>query len=117
MQVLLHLAVILAALFIFVSAQRPFYASGNSYPSVLPQYLESNSEVDNRFNGNDNSYAAFEKDPKYNVDKDLVEIVKTYPRDKQPYWYINAEQLNRFKGRPQQNVRKLRSISSKLVFH
>uniref|UniRef100_A0A2S2QFH2 Uncharacterized protein n=1 Tax=Sipha flava TaxID=143950 RepID=A0A2S2QFH2_9HEMI len=107
MQGLWNSIIVFMALIICISAQKPFYASGNVYPAVLPHHLPSSTDIDNRFNGNIDTttdpYAAFEKDPKYNVDKQSIEIIKTYPRDKQPFWYINADQLNNFKGRPQRN--------------
>lgn len=116
---------VFAALIICISAQKPFYASGNVYPAILPHHLPSSTAstgdaLDNRFNGNTtdtttNPYAAFEKDPKYNVDKQSIDIIKTYPRDKQPFWYINVDQLNNFKGRPQQNVLETTSTSSTTV--
>lgn len=98
--------IIFATLLICIYAQRPFYASSNQYPSVLPQNLPANSELDNRFGGSTTTtdpYKGLEKDPVYNVEKELVDRIKNeYPRDKQPFWYVNAQVLNEHRYQQQQ---------------
>ncbi|XP_050423963.1 uncharacterized protein LOC126835427 [Adelges cooleyi] len=92
----LHSTVVFAALMMCVNAQRPFYASGNSYPSVLPQNQPNNSDLNNRF-GESSTTESYKQDivPGYNVDRELVDRIKNeYPTDKQPFWYVNAAYLN-----------------------
>lgn len=93
----LRLSIVFAVL-TCICAQKPFYASvSNQYPSVLPQNLPNNSDVGNRIgeNSTPDPYLGSEKQPVYNVEKELVDrISNQYPRDKQPFWYVNAAQLN-----------------------
>lgn len=95
---------IIATSLVCICAQRPFYAGGGQYPGVLPQNLPNTTDLDQRFNENSttNSYKPYEKDPMYNVEKELVDRIKNeYPKDKQPFWYVNAAQINNTKY-PQQ---------------
>ncbi|XP_022171686.1 uncharacterized protein LOC111034673 [Myzus persicae] len=94
----LRLSIVFGVLFTCICAQKPFYASSsNQYPSVLPQNLPNNSDVGNRIgeNSTPDPFLGSEKQPIYNVEKELVDrITNQYPRDKQPFWYVNAAQLN-----------------------
>jgi len=94
----LRLSIVFAVL-TCICAQKPFYASSNNqYPSVLPQNLPpSNSDLGNRIgeNSTPDPFLGSEKQPIYNVEKELVDRISSqYPRDKQPFWYVNAAQLN-----------------------
>ncbi|KAL4108208.1 hypothetical protein QTP88_018445 [Uroleucon formosanum] len=93
----LRLSIVFAVL-TCICAQKPFYASSNNqYPSVLPQNLPANSDLGNRIgeNSTPDPFLGSEKQPIYNVEKELVDrIASQYPRDKQPFWYVNAAQLN-----------------------
>lgn len=105
---------VFATLLVCTCGQKPFYAGGQ-YPSVLPQNLPAESAVDNRFGEKPtpDPYLALEKDPMYNVEKELVDRIKNeYPRDKQPFWYVNAAQLNTFKN--QQQVSQLQMQQQQL---
>jgi len=106
MAMLLQSLTVFAALIVCIHGQRPFYAGGGQYPSVLPQNLPAESaDVDKRFGGTSSTpdtFSALEKDPMYNVEKELVDRIKNdYPRDKQPFWYVNAAQINSFKNQQQ----------------
>lgn len=97
-QSVLRLSIVFAV-FTCTCAQKPFYASSNNqYPSVLPQNLPpSNSDVGNRIgeNSTPDPFLGSEKQPIYNVEKELVDRISSqYPRDKQPFWYVNAAQLD-----------------------
>lgn len=99
---------IFGVLLVCVCAQRPFYAGGQ-YPTVLQQNLPVDT-VGNRFgeNSTPNPYVPKEIDPVYNVDKETVDRIKNeYPRDKQPFWYVNAAQINSFKIQQQQQQQQL----------
>jgi len=95
---LLRSLIVFAVLLTCICAQKPFYASSNSqYPSVLPQNLPNNGDLGNRIgeNSTPDPYLGSEKQPLYNVEKELVDrITNEYPKDKQPFWYVNAAQLN-----------------------
>ncbi|KAE9532000.1 hypothetical protein AGLY_010202 [Aphis glycines] len=94
----LRSSIVFAVLLTCICAQKPFYASSsNQYPSVLPQNLPNNGDLGNRIgeNSTPDPYLGSEKQPVYNVEKELVDrITNEYPRDKQPFWYVNAAQLN-----------------------
>lgn len=66
--------------------------------------MQTDSDLNNRFGETTpDPYKAYEKVPVYNVEKVLVDRIKNeYPRDKQPYWYINAAQLNNMRYQEQQ---------------
>jgi len=101
---LLQSLTIFGVLLACACAQRPFYAGGQ-YPTVLQQNLPAESEVGNRLGENTtlDPYVEKEKVPVYNVEKELVDRIKNeYPRDKQPFWYVNAAQINSFKYQQQQ---------------
>ena len=95
--------IIFVALLNCTFAQRPFYAGSGQYPGVLPQNLPNNTEdLGNRFGENSTTPDPYKKDPVYNVEQELVDRIKNeFPRDKQPFWYVNNAQLNAFKN-PQQ---------------
>lgn len=100
--------IIFGALLVCVCAQRPFYAGGQ-YPTVLQQNLPAET-VDNRFGANStpDPYVTKEIDPLYNVDKGTVDWIKNeYPRDKQPFWYLNAAQISQFKNQQQLQQQQL----------
>jgi len=106
---------VFAVLLVCIYAQRPFYAGSGQYPSVLPQNLPAESIVGQRFgeNSTPDPYLVLEKDPMYNVEKELVDRIKNdYPRDKQPFWYVNAAQINSFKN--QQQIQQLQMQQKQL---
>lgn len=102
--VVLNEAAFVAALFVCAcTAQRPFYASSNPYPPVLPQNMPNNNGgLGNRLGESSATNPSTVINPVYNVEQELVDRVKDYPRDKQPFWYLNAAQLNSFKNPQQQ---------------
>ncbi|XP_034171750.1 uncharacterized protein LOC117600426 [Osmia lignaria lignaria] len=113
---------------IMVQCQRPPYAgSSKPYPSVLPQYLEeqaaaaaaaanSTGGVLNRIdtsNGTNvislsaspeasNASVASTIPPDIPIDAlgdiDLINRIKTWPREKQPFWFINWQQIQKHRG-------------------
>lgn len=107
-QSLLRSLIVFAVLLTCICAQKPFYASSsNQYPSVLPQNLPNNGDLGNRIgeNSTPDPYLGSEKQPVYNVEKELVDrITNEYPKDKQPFWYVNAAQLNSIRYQQQPAV-------------
>ncbi|XP_012175644.1 uncharacterized protein LOC105667096 isoform X1 [Bombus terrestris] len=118
-------AVILFTTFILVQSQRPTYAgSSKSYPGVLPQYLDEQaavasattetvgSRIDvNNINGLPVAVGAAAPNtpittstipPDLPVDAmgdvALVNRIKTWPREKQPFWFINWQQIQEHRG-------------------
>ncbi|KAK2585199.1 hypothetical protein KPH14_009906 [Odynerus spinipes] len=101
------------ALACLAHAQRPPYAgSSNRYPVVLPQYLETAApSVGNRIDSENKDTSAtsgtiytstlatttttIPADLPVDAlgDIDLINRIKTWPRDKQPFWFINWQQL------------------------
>lgn len=56
-------------------------------------------------NSTPDPFLGSEKQPVYNVEKELVDrIANQYPRDKQPFWYVNAAQLNSIRYQQQPGV-------------
>uniref|UniRef100_A0A2S2NGF5 Uncharacterized protein n=1 Tax=Schizaphis graminum TaxID=13262 RepID=A0A2S2NGF5_SCHGA len=112
----LRSSIVFAVLLTCICAQRPFYASSNSqYPSVLPQNLPNNGDLGNRIgeNSTPDPYLGSEKEPVYNVEKELVDrITNEYPKDKQPFWYVNAAQLNSIRYQQQPVVQPQTQVGS-----
>lgn len=107
------------AIFCLAQSQRPPYAgSGNRvYPQVLPQYIEEQAAaagVGNRINSeNDSGSVALASVPARTTststippdlpvdalgDVDLVNRIKTWPREKQPFWFLNWQQIQENRG-------------------
>ena len=107
------------AIFCLAQSQRPPYAgSGNRvYPQVLPQYIEEQataSGVGNRINNeNDSSSVALGSVPVRTIttstippdlpvdalgDVNLVNRIKTWPKEKQPFWFLNWQQIQENRG-------------------
>jgi len=56
-------------------------------------------------NSTPDPYLGSEKQPVYNVEKELVDrITNEYPKDKQPFWFVNAAQLNSIRYQQQPAV-------------
>ncbi|KAG7206760.1 hypothetical protein KM043_000679 [Ampulex compressa] len=108
-------AALIVASVCLVQSQRPPYAgTSNRYPIVLPQYLEERGEavvasVANRIDTeNKNGDTPSELLPPSTLppdfpvdalgDVDLVNRIKTWPRDKQPFWYLNWRQIQEHRG-------------------
>lgn len=114
--------VILYTIFISVQSQRPPFA-GNSkpYPSVLPQYLEEQGAINNinkktiasRLGASSSDSIALGAAPVITISTstippdlpvdalgnvDLINRIKTWPREKQPFWYINWKQIQEHRG-------------------
>lgn len=107
-----HIA-ILFAIFCLVHSQRPPYAGSSDrsrYPQVLPQYIEEQavgmSSLGNRINA-DNSVSSlasttttipFDLPVDARGDIELINRIKTWPREKQPFWYLNWMQIQEQRG-------------------
>ncbi|XP_076675810.1 uncharacterized protein LOC143372978 [Andrena cerasifolii] len=108
-----------SAIFYLAQSQRPSYAgSGNRvYPQVLPQYIEEQAAaagVGNRINSeNDSGFVALGSVPARTSttstippdlpvdalgDVDLVNRIKTWPKEKQPFWFLNWQQIQENRG-------------------
>lgn len=111
-------------------SQRPPYAgSGNRYPVVFPQYTEAavaaaaaaattpipgqTSDIGNRINAESgSSLSAINSASSTTIkvpinlpidaygDIDLVNRIKTWPKEKQPFWFINWQQIQAHRGDP-----------------
>lgn len=112
--------VILFTIFISVQSQRPpFAGSSKPYPDVLPQYLEEQKTINNinketiasRFGASSGDSIALGAAPVITTSTippdlpvdalgnvDLVNRIKTWPREKQPFWYINWQQIQEHRG-------------------
>lgn len=116
--------VILYTIFISVQSQRPpFAGSSKPYPGVLPQYLEEQKTINNinektiasrlGASSSDSLGAPLGAAPTITTSTstipsdlpvdalgnvDLVNRIKTWPREKQPFWYINWKQIQAHRG-------------------
>ena len=109
--------------FVLGEAQRPPYAgSANRYPVVIPRFREEQDAVVAAAFGSENrvgdSSAASEVPatssstststttstipPDLPIDAlgdiNLVNRIKTWPKEKQPFWYINWKQIQEHRG-------------------
>ena len=112
-------AALFFAIFCLADSQRPPYAgSGNRvYPQVLPQYIEEQAAalgIGNRINSeNDSSSVALGSVPVRTTttstipldlpvdalgDIDLVNRIKTWPKEQQPFWFLNWQQIQENRG-------------------
>ncbi|XP_017759788.1 PREDICTED: uncharacterized protein LOC108550544 [Eufriesea mexicana] len=117
-------AAILFTMFILVQSQRPYYAKNNrTYPGVLVQYLNNQDStpvsgteaLGSRLDSNSSSLPGLESavtstpmtttstiPPDLPVDAlgdvNLINRIKTWPREKQPFWYINWQQIQEHRG-------------------
>ncbi|CAK9826142.1 hypothetical protein ANTRET_LOCUS4033 [Anthophora retusa] len=120
-------AIVLVSVFMLTQSQRPPYAgSSKPYPAVLPQYLDeqqaalaaspagagTSGAVVNRLDTSSNSStlepamssaSAIPSDLPIDAlgDINLINRIKTWPRDKQPFWFINWQQIQEHRGDPQ----------------
>lgn len=114
--------IILYTIFISVQSQRPpFAGNSKSYPGVLPQYLEEQKAINNinketiasRLDTSSSDSIALGAAPVITTSTstippdlpvdalgnvDLVNRIKTWPREKQPFWYINWRQIQEHRG-------------------
>ncbi|XP_015432395.1 PREDICTED: LOW QUALITY PROTEIN: uncharacterized protein LOC107188592 [Dufourea novaeangliae] len=102
--------VFLFAVFCLVHSQRPPYAGSperTRYPQVLPQYLEERAtamSVSNRLNGDASvvpttTVSTTTINPLDALgDIDLINRIKTWPKEKQPFWYLNWVQIQENRG-------------------
>lgn len=113
----------LFAIFVMVHSQRPPYAgSSKPYPAVLPQYLDgqangaagaTGTSVGSRIDANGSTLLGSAAVPSTTIttstippdlpvdalgDVDLVNRIKTWPREKQPFWFINWQQIQEHRG-------------------
>ncbi|XP_076177325.1 uncharacterized protein LOC143151760 [Ptiloglossa arizonensis] len=110
---------VLFAVFCLAQSQRPPYA-GNAnrrYPQVLPQYLDERAAtstttetVANRIGENESSSSMTTTTttttstipPDLPVDAlgdiELINRIRTWPKEKQPFWFINWQQIQEHRG-------------------
>ncbi|XP_043281509.1 uncharacterized protein [Venturia canescens] len=99
---------VVSVLFVAVTmAQRSPYAGNPNrpYPEVLPQYLtpdsnniESSPGVAQRFGETGASSTGGAQSQNYQpydpyTDQELIDRIKTWPKEKQPFWYVNREAI------------------------
>lgn len=75
--------------------QSSFYAANHkeSYPQVLPRFGgDDDTNIDERFGGNNPSTSSATPSttrPDSLYDPDIVSRVGTWPKERQPFWYLN----------------------------
>ncbi|XP_008544984.1 uncharacterized protein LOC103569456 [Microplitis demolitor] len=108
---------VLAMSIVIVNSQRPPYAgSSDRLPAVLPQYLQSSqnpnqgqgqstsSSVDNRINIQQGNNPSTVKPQMLNLpvdahgDIDLINRIQSWPKESQPFWYLNWKQIEQHRG-------------------
>ncbi|XP_054000458.1 uncharacterized protein LOC128887952 [Hylaeus anthracinus] len=105
---------VLFAIFCLVQSQRPPYAgSPNRYPQVLPQYLDERTttvaeSLANRLGENDSTSVTTTAMPTSTIpidlpvdamgDIDLINRIKTWPKEKQPFWFLNWQAIQEHRG-------------------
>lgn len=84
---------VLAVMVSLVQSQRPFFAGSRSigYPDVEPV-----QRLSNRFGEDDEPLPVQAKG-----DRQLVNTLRQMPVDKQPFWYLNAQQYEAMRNQPQ----------------
>lgn len=92
MKFLIIIAVFVAA----ASAQRPSFAGSGIKASTLGSSSSSAVNLNSRFNAVDGTSERIPIDARGDVD--LVNRIKTWPRENWPYWYINSEAIEKQRG-------------------
>ncbi|XP_049781119.1 formin-J-like isoform X3 [Schistocerca cancellata] len=77
-----------------MSQYKPSYAgSGWSYPGPLPQFT---TDV-----GLDNRVGLESTSSTLSPEEDVASLVSAWPADRQPFWFVNRDQIQEHIGRPQ----------------
>ncbi|XP_046985413.1 RNA polymerase II degradation factor 1-like [Schistocerca americana] len=77
-----------------MSQYKPSYAgSGWSYPGPLPQFT---TDV-----GLDNRVGLESTSSTLSPEEDVASLVSAWPADRQPFWFVNRDQIQQHIGRPQ----------------
>ncbi|XP_031834578.1 uncharacterized protein LOC116427885 [Nomia melanderi] len=114
-----HIVILFAVLYL-AQSQRPPYAGSadrNRYPQVLPQYIQEQAvamaALGNRIGVDAQSSRPTTTTTTVNPldlpvdalgDVDLINRIKTWPRDKQPFWYLNWVQIQENRGDTRQRA-------------
>ncbi|PSN56310.1 hypothetical protein C0J52_07513 [Blattella germanica] len=81
--------------------QSSFYASNRkgNYPALLPRFGgDDDTAVGNRFGENDNNGTTVSNPSDSIHDPAVVDRVSTWPKDRQPFWFLNSEHINSQRG-------------------
>ncbi|XP_074098295.1 uncharacterized protein LOC141526982 [Cotesia typhae] len=101
---------VLAVSIVVVQSQRPPYAGTSDHlPAVLPQYQTSNqilnpsegqnvTATDNRINIQTNSPQILNLPVDAHGDIDLINRIQSWPKESQPFWYLNWKQIEEHRG-------------------
>ncbi|XP_015602497.1 uncharacterized protein LOC107271252 [Cephus cinctus] len=105
---------VLAMIVFLGEAQRsPYAGTPDRYPVVLPQYIKERQDaavasgisLGSRLGNNASTSTTSTTTtvpPNLPVDArgdvDLVNRIKTWPREKQPFWYLNWQQIQEHRG-------------------
>ncbi|KAK5649563.1 hypothetical protein RI129_000592 [Pyrocoelia pectoralis] len=89
---------IIVMLFSITMAQRPNYLAGPTYPQLANRFRNDNDEtttanLNNRLGEIDGTTEKIPVDARGDVD--LVHRIAQWPRQNIPYWYLNAEHIER----------------------
>ncbi|KAL2731969.1 serine/threonine-protein kinase HRK1-like [Vespula squamosa] len=102
--------VLISTMICLTYAQRPPYAgTSHRYPVVFPQYVEAipaaseaAGNIGNRIDTENGNPTTIRVPIDLPVDAlgdiDLVNRIKTWPREKQPFWFINWQQIQAHRG-------------------
>ncbi|XP_057653000.1 uncharacterized protein LOC130891924 [Diorhabda carinulata] len=91
--------VVIAVFIVATSAQRPSFAGSGPKSSILGSSGSTSTvNLNSRFNTVDSTSERIPIDARGDVD--LVNRIKTWPRENWPYWYVNAEVIEKQRGTP-----------------
>lgn len=117
-----QLAILFSAIIVVQSQRPPYAGSSKPYPGVLPQYLDAQAAAAPAATGSNQTSIGNRIDASTSVnpplgsapastptipqdlpvdalgDIDLINRIKTWPREKQPFWFINWQQIQEHRG-------------------
>jgi hypothetical protein len=102
-KLIISLSILLVAETTMAFPQASFYATNmkDTYPQVLPRFAGVDTNIDNRFGENNPSTSSAAPATSWTdvlYDPDVVSRVATWPKERQPFWYLNSQHINTQRG-------------------
>ncbi|KAK4881180.1 hypothetical protein RN001_004499 [Aquatica leii] len=103
----MKLLIVMVVVIEMVITQRPNYLSGSSYPQLANRFKPENTEAttigfNNRLGENSGTTEKIPVDAR--GDAELINRIKTWPRENVPFWVLNADHIENHRNMPTNQV-------------